>query len=118
MDQAARQEDLANSLSYNVYLDNALFMYILVYMKITQQTQDWGNSTGIRLPKKVLLAAKWKTGQEVAIDVRGRSVVMTPIKTPTKSLPTLKKLLTGVTPENAHREISWGSDHGKEIIDD
>ncbi len=86
-------------------------------MKITQQTQDWGNSTGIRLPKKVLLAAKWNAGQEVTIDVRGRSVVMTPVKAPAKSLPTLEKLLAGVTPENAHRESSWGPDLGKEIID-
>lgn len=90
-------------------------MYILVYMKITQKTQDWGNSTGIRLPKKVLQATKWKADQEVTIDIRGRSVILTPIDTPDKDLPTLEELVAGITPENVHGEIDWGPPVGKEI---
>lgn len=93
-------------------------MYILVYMKITQQTQDWGNSTGIRLPKKVLQAAKWKSNQEVAIDVRGRTLVLTPVTEPAKKLPTLEELLKGVTPEQVRQVTDWGPDRGREIIDD
>lgn len=93
-------------------------MYILVYMKITRQTQEWGNSTGIRLPKKVLKTAQWKHHQEVAIDVRGSSVVLTPVKTHKDSLPTLAQLLKDVIPEKVHGEIEWGPDRGKEIIHD
>jgi antitoxin MazE len=93
-------------------------MYILVYMKVTQQTQEWGNSTGIRIPKKVLQAAKWKPDQEVTIDVRGSSVILSPVKTPKEKLPTLEELLEGVTPENVHGLVDWGPDRGKEIIND
>ncbi len=93
-------------------------MYILVYMNITQQTSIWGNSTGIRLPKKVLQAAKWHTDQAVTIDVRGSSVVLTPVKVPKKQLPTLEQLLKGVTPDKVRGEVDWGADRGKEILDD
>ena len=90
-------------------------MYILVYMKITQRAQEWGNSTGIRLPKKVLQAAKWQPAQEVTVDIKGRSVVLTPIKPTKKDLPSLDELLQAITPENLHDEVDWGSPVGKEI---
>lgn len=87
-------------------------------MNITQKTQDWGNSTGIRLPKKVLQQAKWKTGQKVSINVKNSSIILTPQKSSDEELPTLDELLDGVTPENIHGEIDWGPDVGSEIIRD
>jgi len=87
-------------------------------MKFTQQTQDWGNSTGIRLPKKVLQAAHWQTNQEVTVDVRGSTIVLTPIKQPKPQLPRLQDLLAGVSPGDIGGEVDWGPDRGKEIIDD
>lgn len=86
-------------------------------MQLSQKTQDWGNSTGIRLPKKVLKAAKWQDAQEVKIDVRGQSIVLTPLKVKKAKdkLPTLEELVAGITPENRHKEIDWGSPVGKEI---
>ncbi len=99
-------------------LDNKFKMYILVYMKVTQQTQDWGNSTGIRLPKKVLQTVRWQSNQPVTIDVRGQSIILTPVKPARKQLPSLAELLEGVTPEKVHGEVDWGVDVGKEIIDD
>lgn len=93
-------------------------MYILVYMKVTQQTQDWGNSTGIRLPKKVLQAAKWHSNQTVAIDIKGQSIVLTPVKTTKKPVPSLAELLDGVTPSKVSGELDWGADRGREIIDE
>lgn len=84
-------------------------------MKITQKAQEWGNSTGIRLPKKVLQAAKWQPHQEVIIDIKGRSVVLTPIKPTKKDLLSLDELLQAITPENLHDEVDWGSPVGKEI---
>lgn len=87
-------------------------------MKITQQTQEWGNSTGIRIPKKVLQAVKWKNDQEVFIDIKGNSIVLTPLKEKSHELPTLDELLEGVTPDNVHTAVDWGPDVGKEIIDD
>jgi antitoxin component of MazEF toxin-antitoxin module len=87
-------------------------------MKISQKTHAWGNSTGIRLPQKVLRAARWSRGQEVAIDVRGRSVVLTPVNNGQK-LPSLHELLHGVTPEAVRdSDVDWGADRGKEAIGD
>jgi antitoxin MazE len=87
-------------------------------MKVTQQTQDWGNSTGIRLPKKVLQTAKWLPSQAVTIDVRGRSVILTPVKSNKKQLPSIEELLDGVTPEKVRGAVDWGPDRGREVIDE
>jgi len=84
-------------------------------MQITQKTDEWGNSTGIRLPKKVLKAAKWQPGQEVKIDVQGQSVVLTPVKKAEDRPPSLEELVAGITPENRHEETDWGEPIGKEI---
>ena len=87
-------------------------------MKITQQTQEWGNSTGIRIPKKVLQAANWGNDQKVSIDIKGNTITLTPLKDTQKTIPTLDELLKGVTPENVHAAIDWGPDVGREIIND
>jgi len=93
-------------------------MYILVYMNnavATQSLQKWGNSAGVRLPKKVIKAAKLKLDQPLVVSLKGQSIILTPVK-PDDGF-TLKKMLVGVTPENVHGEISWGPDAGAEIID-
>lgn len=96
--------------------------YILVYinkeriMNITQNLQKWGNSTGVRLPKKVIEAAKLKPNQPLAVSLKGRSIVLTPVSENDDF--TLEKMLAGVTPENVHSAVDWGPDVGAEIIDD
>lgn len=82
----------------------------------TQSLQKWGNSAGVRLPKKVIKAAKLKIDQQLVVSLKGQSIILTPIQ-PDDDF-TLKKMLEGVTPENAHGEIDWGPDAGAEIIDD
>ena len=82
----------------------------------TQSLQKWGNSSGVRLPKKIIKAAKLKDNQLLAVSLKGQSIVLTPIKS-TDSF-TLDKMLEGVTPENVHGEFDWGPDVGAEIIDD
>lgn len=89
-------------------------------MIYTQHTQQWGNATGIRLPKKALQAARWQPGQTVSINVQGDSITLTPI-TPQplrRKLPTLAELLEGVTPEKVAGQWDWGPDRGNEIIRD
>jgi len=85
-------------------------------MNITQDLQKWGNSTGIRLPKKVIEAAHLKPNQTLSISIKGKSIVLTPIKM--NNDLTLDKMLAGVTPQNVHSEIEWGKDVGAETIDD
>jgi len=86
-------------------------------MQITQKTDEWGNSIGIRLPRKVLKAAKWRPDQEVKIDVRGQTVVLTPVKDEKTMVQprTLEALVAKITPENVHSEIDWGTPVGKEV---
>lgn len=82
-------------------------------MNITQSVQKWGNGTGVRIPKKVLVAAKIKLNQELNINLKNGSIILTPVKT--KPKVTLDDLLRGVTPENVHKEVDWGAPVGREI---
>ncbi|HUC86938.1 MAG TPA: AbrB/MazE/SpoVT family DNA-binding domain-containing protein [Candidatus Saccharimonadales bacterium] len=84
-------------------------------MNITQELQKWGNSTGIRLPKKVIDAAHLQPNQTLSISLKGKSIVLTPIKGDADF--TLQTMLKGVTPGNVHPEVDWGSDVGAEKID-
>lgn len=95
-------------------------MYILVYMSnntvATQSLQKWGNSAGVRLPKKVIKAAKLKLDQQLVVSLKGQSIILTPVQSDDDF--TLDKMLVGVTPENVHGEVDWGPDVGAEVIDD
>jgi antitoxin MazE len=85
-------------------------------MNITQNLQKWGNSTGIRIPAKVMSAAKVKPNQTMTISLMGGSIVLTPLED-VEGI-TLDTMLMGVTPENAHSEFPWGEDVGAEKIHD
>ena len=80
-------------------------------MVITQSLQKWGNGTGVRLPKKVIDAAHLKLNQSLAVNLKGRSIILTPIDNPEI---TLDSLLDGVTPELVAGEYAWGIDQGAE----
>lgn len=84
-------------------------------MKVTQKTQAWGNSTGLRLPKKVLQKAGWKDSQIVTIKVDGDIIILSPQKTGKSKQYDLDELVSGITPDNVHKEIDWGGPVGKEI---
>lgn len=81
-------------------------------MNTTRHLRRWGNSAGLRLPKKVVDAANWNRNQELDIQLRGNSVVLTPVKS--KNEPSLDALLKGVTPAKIGGEFDWGGDIGVE----
>lgn len=85
-------------------------------MNLTQNLQKWGNSAGVRLPKKVVEAARLKPNQTLDISLKGRSIVLTPVDEDNSF--TLEVMLKGVTPENMHPLVDWGPDVEAEIIDD
>jgi len=85
-------------------------------MNITRSLQKWGNSTGVRIPKKVVDAAKLKLNQPLEVSLKGKSIVLTPVDKDKDF--TLEKMLEGVTPENIHPAVDWGPDVGAEIIED
>jgi len=84
-------------------------------MNVTLKLQKWGNSSGVRLPKKVIDAAKLDDNQEFTVVIQDGSILLTPIK-PHQEF-TLEHMLQGVTPEMVGGEIYWGPDVGKEIIE-
>ena len=74
--------------------------------------QQWGNSLALRLPKAFAIEAKLHKGAVVDVSEEGGKIILTPVK---KKKLTLKSLLSGVTKENIHSEISAGKRVGKEI---
>lgn len=83
-------------------------------MNITQNLQKWGNSTGIRIPAKVISAAKVKPNQTMTISLMGSSIVLTPLESMEDI--TLNSMLAGVTPESVQGEFAWGDDVGAEKV--
>lgn len=72
------------------------------------QVQKWGNSLGIRIPKSLVLKVGIEEGSEVELDVVDGCLIVKP-----KSA-TLDEMLSRVTPENLHQEISTGELQGRE----
>ena len=82
-------------------------------MHITQSLQKWGNGTGVRIPKKVMLAAKLHLNQPLEVSLSGSSIILTPVIGTDDTL-TLDSLLKDVTPESIAGELDWGKDVGAE----
>ena len=76
------------------------------------QIAKWGNSLAVRIPRTVLRKAGLDEGDRVAlgVDAEGNIVVRG-----AKRRYSLEELLDGVTPDNVHGEVQWGSPRGKEI---
>ena len=74
--------------------------------------KKWGNSAAIRLPAKVLNAAQVSIEQRVNVRVQGRRIIIEPAV----DEDDLDTLLTQITPENVHDEVSFGPSAGKEAF--
>jgi len=81
-------------------------------MDITQSLQKWGNGTGVRIPQKVIKAAKLHINQQLVVTIQDNSIVLTPVAD--KKKPTLTSMLEGVTPQMVGGEYDWGRDAGAE----
>jgi antitoxin MazE len=84
-------------------------------MNVTLNLQKWGNSNGVRLPKKILDAAGIKPQQSMTVTLKGDSIVLTPIRP--KNTYTLEAMLKDATPERVGGELDWGPDVGEERIE-
>lgn len=76
-----------------------------------QTLKKWGNSPAVRLPVKIMEAARLHLNQEVEIRVKDGRVIIEPV-TPQYSL---EDLLSGIRQENLHTEMDVGAPQGKEI---
>ena len=71
----------------------------------------WGNSLGLRLPKKLADDLQMTSGTEVDIKVHDGKLVLIPVQRPKLHL---KELLAGVTKANLHDEVDFGRRTGRE----
>jgi antitoxin MazE len=76
------------------------------------QLAKWGNSLAVRIPKPIADAAKFSPGESLDLDVEETGAVT--LRKP-KHKPTLKDLVSEITPENRHSETDWGRPAGNEI---
>lgn len=74
------------------------------------QLVRWGNSLAVRIPKNVADEARLAEGDKLVLQVESPGNVA--IKAVEK--PSLEELLEKITPENVHKEISWGKPLGNE----
>jgi antitoxin MazE len=75
--------------------------------------RKWGNSPALRLSTAVLKEAGYQIEQKVDLIVtRGRIVIQ-----PSERVEyDLDALISGITAENAHDEVNFGSPVGKEVL--
>lgn len=75
--------------------------------------RKWGNSPALRLPVAVLKEANLCLEQKVNLVVSQGRIVIEPSD---KVEYSLDELLSGITPDNAHGELSFGQPVGKEAL--
>jgi antitoxin MazE len=83
------------------------------------QVNQWGNSSGIRLPKALLEQLGAQVGTTLKANVENGRLVLEPKrKRSKKPRYTLEELCAQMTPENRPDYIDWGPPVGREIIED
>ncbi|MCI1899650.1 MAG: AbrB/MazE/SpoVT family DNA-binding domain-containing protein [Enterobacter sp.] len=76
--------------------------------------KKWGNSPSVRLPVAVMREAELNVDDVVNINVdeEGR-IILSPVR---NNEPSLESLLSAITDENLHHEITFGKPQGKEQL--
>jgi antitoxin MazE len=69
----------------------------------------WGNSLGIRIPKPLAKKLKLKEGTPIEMDLKDDSIVIR------RKRYDLETLLSQITPDNLHDEVSTGKPVGHEV---
>jgi len=80
-------------------------------MQVT--VKKWGNSASVRIPAPIMNAAKLHVDAVVDVREEGGLVLIEPVKEASCSL---EALVAGITPQNLHGEVSFGSPIGKEAL--
>jgi len=75
------------------------------------KVQKWGNSLALRIPKALAIEANVASGSTVEMSLTNGELK---IKLIEDQEYTLEGLLSGITPENIHEEVSTGIPQGKE----
>lgn len=75
------------------------------------KVQKWGNSLALRIPKAFAIEANIASGSTVEMSLTNGELKIKPIE---DQEYILEELLSVITPENIHEEVSTGIPQGKE----
>ncbi len=75
------------------------------------KVQKWGNSLALRIPKALAVEANVASGSTVEMSLSNGELRIKPVE---DQEYTLDELLSRITAENIHDEVSTGSLQGKE----
>ena len=78
-------------------------------MKAT--VKKWGNSAAVRIPASVMEAMHLELDEVVEVREEKGRIVIEPVR---KKKYVLDELLQGITAENLHEAVNFGSPEGKE----
>ena len=75
------------------------------------KVQKWGNSLALRIPKALAIEANVASGSTVEMSLSNGELKIKPVE---DQEYTLDELLSGITAENIHDEVSTSIPQGKE----
>lgn len=74
--------------------------------------RKWGNSASVRLPASLMAAAHLSLDQMVDVREEDGRIIIEPIR---EAAIDLAELVSGITDDNQHSEITFGATAGNEI---
>ena len=75
--------------------------------------KKWGNSASVRIPVAIMQAANLSLDETVDVREEGGRIVIEPVSSGEYNLA---RLLDGITKNNMHTEVRFGSAAGKEML--
>ncbi len=78
------------------------------------KVQNWGNSQGLRIPKRILEDARVSVGDEVDVTVKDGVIVIAPLRR-VRGRRNLQALVSRIPKNYKAGEIDWGKPVGNEI---
>ncbi|MDP2302036.1 MAG: AbrB/MazE/SpoVT family DNA-binding domain-containing protein [Ignavibacteria bacterium] len=76
------------------------------------KVQKWGNSLALRIPKAFAYQSNIRENEFVNVSLEDDKIVVEPIK---EKEFTLEEMVSAITKNNLHTEVSSGSKAGKEV---
>ena len=77
-----------------------------------QLIKKWGNSPAVRIPAAVMEAAHLTLNQPMNVRAENGRVILEPAA----PVYDLDALLSGITAENRHSEVDFGTPQGRELL--
>jgi antitoxin MazE len=76
--------------------------------------QKWGNSQGLRLPKRLLEDARISVGDDVDVTAQDGLIVIAPARR-IRGRHSLKELVSRIPKNYKREETDWGKPVGREV---